>query len=86
MPYSKITDKSLWIAHLQTAYKANSYEYHAGVRDLSLEAKVGIMTVSNGTHRIIKETGNLSVLKKGKGLSATFYKLNMRTKLYTHIR
>jgi hypothetical protein len=73
--YSKVTDKNLLIAHLQTAYKAGRFEYQAGVRDLSLLAGVGRDTVSNGTRRIAR-TGLLSVVEIGKGMAATTYKLN----------
>jgi hypothetical protein len=73
--FSKVTDKNLLIAHLQTAYKAGRFEYQAGVRDLSLLAGVGRDTVSNGTRRITK-IGLLSVVKHGTGLAATTYKIN----------
>jgi hypothetical protein len=72
--WSKVTDKNLFLGHLGFAHQAGRYAYAASVRDLSLSAGVVIDTVKNGNKRLVKN-GLLSVVKFGKGMSATEYRL-----------
>lgn len=74
--WSNITEKDLFLAHLKIAHMAGRYEYHASVRVLSLGAHVGKDAALNGTKRIISKTGNIAVVKIGKGIAGTTYKLN----------
>jgi len=74
--WSRITDKSILIAHLERAYLAGRYEYGLDMRTVSLSAGVGLGTISKGTRRVL-DTGLIEVVRPGKGTAATIYRLDM---------
>lgn len=73
--WKRVTDKNLFLAHLKFAHKVGSFEYAASFRDLSLESGISTLgTISNVNKRLYEYSG-LSVVKTGKGLSASIYKI-----------
>ncbi len=73
--WNKVTDKNLYLAHAEIAYKAGHYEHSADVRTLSLLAGVGICAVSKGNKRLVN-SGGLDIVEPSAGTRATTYKLH----------
>lgn len=71
-PWKRVTDRNVFIAHVQRAYRAGKPVYPASVRDLALDAGIGFKTVSRANQRLIKQ--HLLELSIGwKGLLANVY-------------
>jgi hypothetical protein len=72
--WKRVSDKNLYLAHLNFGHKVGSFEYAASFRDLSLETGSVLDTVRQGNKRLF-DSGYLSVVKIGKGMSASIYNL-----------
>ena len=76
LPWSNSNNRQVLIAHLKIAHKAGRLEYAASVRDLALNAGIGIEAVSKHTHKLLNE-GLLTLEKEGYGRLAHVYVLNV---------
>jgi hypothetical protein len=76
IPWSRITDKSILIAHLERAFSVGRFEYGLDMRTVSLFAGVGMGSISRGTRRML-ETGLIELVRHGKGTAATIYRLDV---------
>lgn len=74
--WSRITDKSILLAHLQRAYLAGRLEYGLDMRTISMSAGVGLASITRGTKRVLA-TGLVELVRPGKGTAATIYRLDV---------
>lgn len=74
--WSNASDKSVFLAHTEIAYKAGSLTYAAGSRDLAILAGVLRSTASQATKRQLLK-GLLKLEKRAIGLLAPVYSLEV---------
>lgn len=55
VPWGRATDKLVFLAHTQIAYKAGRFEYAASRRDLALEAGITDNAAMNATKRLMEK-------------------------------
>lgn len=71
------SDRAVYYAHCQIAYRAGRIEYHASARELAEFANANAVTVSRANKRLVAK-GLIQLVSPDKGSKASVYRLTLQ--------